>query len=185
VVLSIPEKYYATPRAADSTISLKVRYADLTAPREFREGYDPSELVDPNWKISRSNYTALVQIYRHGLKRPTYKSDFQRSYPKLTEATTDWEGWTKLKECPWGCQQVFYINDAWRAHGVDHVLCYEVVNRDPLRLGCGSRDHVEGVLLDFYFPAVKKAHFEEFRDKIESFIGTLMDDATKNCATTE
>ncbi len=158
-----------------------LRYADLSAPKKLEHEHDSQELADPTWQLDRSNYTALVQIYRNDLKWPTKVDDFKVSYPNLREVNSDWNGWTRLEECPLGCQQVFYISDIWRPIGVDHVLCYEVASRDPLVLRCGARDHIENLHVDFYFPAAKKDHFAEFRERIVSFVHKLTTDGAKSC----
>jgi hypothetical protein len=182
VALSIPENYYLTARSTHDTISLMIRYADLSAPRKIGEGYDRHELSDPNWRLDRSHYTALVQIYRISLRNPSQPSDFRASYPTLTEVVTDLDGWTKLKTCLSGCQEVFYVNDDWRKRGTDNILCYEdVAERDPLFLSCTAHDHIEGLLVDFNFPAVQKQHFGEFRGRVVEILQRFIADAKKDC----
>jgi hypothetical protein len=182
VTLSIPEQYYAFPRSADSTISLMLRYSDLAAPERLYESYDPGELAKPNWRIDASNYTALLQIYRHDLKRPSTAAEFKKSYPRLAELVSDWPGWTKLKGCLTDCQQVFYISDNWSKEGIRHVLCYEeVAIKDPLLLSCRVYDTIEGLHAAFSFPAAKKEHFAEFRERIAIFVRQLIEAGSTNC----
>jgi hypothetical protein len=182
VILAIPEEYYARPRMANSMISLMLKYKDLTAPRELDDGYDFNELTDPAWTLDRSNYTALLQIMRHEVRPPSTFVELAQSYPNLKEVDTDWQGWTRLEECPTGCQQVFYISDAWRQMGIHHVLCYEVAGRNPLLLGCGVHDHIEGLHAVFYFPAAKKELFPDFRERIAFLLRRFIADGAKSCA---
>ena len=67
MVLLVPVDYYVLPRDPDGMISLMLRYKDLSAPKKLRDGYSPQELIDPNWSINITNYTALLQIYRQSL----------------------------------------------------------------------------------------------------------------------
>lgn len=181
IVLSIPAEYYVRPRSTTSTISLDVRYADLAAPGKRQDPYDPAELRAPNWQPDSTKYAALVQIYRIGMKWPSTPSELKASNLSMIDVPSDWDGWEKFKECPSGCQTVFYTSDMWRERGVSHVLCYEVEGRDPAMLSCGARDRIEGVILDFYFPALKKEHFSYFRAKIDEFIRLAMAQGEKNC----
>lgn len=185
VILSIPDAYYFIPRSTRGTISLMVRYADLAAPQKSGNQYDPRELADPNWQLDHTNYEALVQIYRIGIARATDQSDLRASYPTLVEAESDFDGWTKFETCPSGCQEVYYLSDQWKQRGVDYVLCYEVENRDPLRLGCAAHDSIEGLLVDFYFPSAKKQHFGEFRDRISEFVRRLIIEGQTNCSSVQ
>jgi len=114
------------------------------------------------------------------MKRPSTPSELKSSYLNMIDAPSDWHGWAKFKQCP-GCQQVFYVNNMWRERGVSYVLCYEVEGRDPAMLACGARDRIQGVILDFYFPALKKEHFSYFRTKIDEFIRLAIAQGEKNC----
>jgi hypothetical protein len=181
IVLSIPAEYYVRSRSSSSTISLEVRYADLAAPSKRQDSYDPAELRAPNWQPNSSNYAALVQIYRIGMKSPSTPSELKASNLNMIDVPSDWDGWAKFKACPSGCQRVFYTSDTWRERGVSHVLCYVVEGRDPAMLACGASDRIEGVILDFYFPALKKEHFSYFRAKIDEFILSAMAQGEKNC----
>lgn len=181
VSLSVPEQYYVLPRSGDGSISLMLRYRDLSAPEVLDDGYDPRELADPTWSLDGSKFTALLQIYGLDLRRPSTEAELLESSPRLTAVVSDWPGWTKLKECATGCSQVFYINRDWSNNGGRHVLCYELARGSPLGLKCRAYDTIEGLHVAFSFPAVKKDHFEEFRERISTFIRQLIAKGNSEC----
>lgn len=165
IVLSIPEEYYALPRFSDSMMSLKLRYRDLSAPEKLNEGYDPRELEDPDWSLERSNKTALLQVYhRRNIQWPNSVSDLQKRNSTGRVVASDWEGWVKFKECRSNCGSVSYVSAHWHSLGVSYVKCLENEGYDPLLQGCIAYDQIDGILVEYSFPARKKRAFRRIQE---------------------
>ena len=157
-----------TPMQSDTAITIALRYRDFAAPGAG--AFDPQELGDPAWSIDRSNYATQVEIARRPAPMARSAVDLHNRHPGLTAVGSDWQPWRRFKECPIGCEHVFYLNEAWNDRGLGYIECEFVENRNPFLIACTAHDTIEGLQVTYTFPAAQKERFPEFREKIAAFL---------------